>query len=145
MTARQIRKSAARPIDASGPHRCFSSKLFGNPCATAAATASTTNRLDAQGSVERGPYCRDGANIAIERDLGLTPQLAKGTGPSGRGIAVQGDLIIAPGSTIRTGRDLVGNIAVVGDADIGASSGTPRITIGRNLIGDITVRGTVRS
>ncbi len=96
-------------------------------------------------SVGQNLTVRDGANITIERDLGLNAQPPKGTGPPGRGIAVQGNLIIAPGNTIRIGRDLVGEISVVGNADIGASSGTRRITIGRNLFGGITVRGTVLS
>src|SRR4029079_12239932 len=60
----------------------------------------------------------DGANITVERDLGPNAQPAKGTGPAGQGIAVQGNLVIEPGSTIRIGRDLVGNILVVGNADI---------------------------
>ncbi len=94
-------------------------------------------------SVGQNLTIRDGANITIERDLGLNLQPFKGTGPSGQGIAVQGNVTIAPGSTIRIARDLVGNLTVLGNADIGASSGTPRITIGRNLIGGITVRGVV--
>ncbi len=94
-------------------------------------------------SVGQNLTIRDGANVTIERDLGLNPQPFKGTGPAGRGIAVQGNLTIAPGSTIRLARDLVGDILVVGNADIGVSSGASRITIGREVLGDIAVRGTV--
>ena len=79
---------------------------------------------------------RDGANITVGRAPGPNAQPAKGTGPAGQGITVQGNLIIAPGSAIRIGRDLVGNILVVGNADIGTGSGTPRITVGRNVIGE---------
>jgi hypothetical protein len=88
---------------------------------------------------------RDGANITVQRDLGLNGQPAKGTGPAGQGIAVQGNLIIEPGSIIRIDRDLVGNITVLGNADIGTLSGTPRISIGRNLLGDVNVRGQLLS
>ena len=96
-------------------------------------------------SVGQNLTIRDGANITVQRDLGLNAQPAKGTGPSGQGIAVQGNLVIEPGSTIRIGRDLVGNISVVGNADIGAASGTPRISVGRNVIGDVIVRGQLLS
>ena len=96
-------------------------------------------------SVGQNLTIRDGANVTITRDLGLNAQPFKGTGPAGQGIGVEGNLIIAPGSTIRIGRDLVGDISVVGNADFGATSGTPRITIGRDNLGGISVRGTLLS
>jgi hypothetical protein len=39
----------------------------------------------------------------------------------------------------------VGNVSVLGNADIGSLSGTPRISIGRNILGDFSIRGQLLS
>lgn len=78
----------------------------------------------------------NGAGLVIGRDLGAAPQPAKGTGPSGQGVLINGNLALAEGSSILIGRDLTGNFQVDGQA-----SGTSRITIGRGGSGQFIIRG----
>lgn len=81
----------------------------------------------------------DGAQIVIGRDVGLTAQAAKGTGPAGQGILIKGNLVINPGSSVVINRNIVGPIVIQGDL-VGAS----RLIVNGNVPpGGIVVGGTV--
>ncbi|WZO98702.1 hypothetical protein EP7_000290 [Isosphaeraceae bacterium EP7] len=57
----------------------------------------------------------DGASITVGRDLGLTAQPAKGTGPSGQGMVVQGNFTIGATSALKIVRNVVGSVVVQGN------------------------------
>ena len=48
----------------------------------------------------------NGANMVVGRDLGLTLQVAKGSGLGGQGLYVNGNFTIAPGSTVAVVRNV---------------------------------------
>lgn len=67
----------------------------------------------------------NGANFSVARDFGLVPQPAKGSGPAGQGLALTGDLAIAPNAGFSVGRRLDGFLVIDGNA-----SGVSRALIG---------------
>jgi hypothetical protein len=70
---------------------------------------------------------QDGADMAVDRYIGLTAQLAKGTGPAGRGVLVTGNTTVAPGSTLSVGLGFPNGSAFVTS---GFLSGLSRIQVG---------------
>lgn len=66
-------------------------------------------------SVGQSAVLINGASIVSGRDLGPFDQPAKGTGPAGRGMLIQGDLVVGPGSSIAASRYNFGPIIVRGE------------------------------
>jgi hypothetical protein len=70
----------------------------------------------------------NGANFTTGRDLGLTPQAAKGSGLAGQGMFVNGNLTIGTGSVISIGRNIPfgvvinGNLTGFGNWSVGGQS-----------------------
>jgi hypothetical protein len=58
----------------------------------------------------------NGASIIAGRDIGLAPQGAKGSGLSGQGGLIQGNLVVGTGSTIAPVRYIDANIIVQGSS-----------------------------
>lgn len=70
-----------------------------------------------------------GASIRVTRDLGLTPQIPKGSGPAGVGASIGGDLTIDQGSVFAVGRRLAAQFSVFGNVnEPGATNLFDRIT-----------------
>ena len=85
------------------------------------------NSLSVGGSVTLS----GGSSFIINRDLGLTPQPAKGSGPAGQGGLINGNLTIDAGSVFRIGRRQDSQLIVNGTiSEPGAANFTDRIIIG---------------
>lgn len=67
----------------------------------------------------------NGSNLVVTRDIGLTPQAAKGTGIGGQGALIEGNVAIGAGSSLTIGRSIV-NIFLVN----GTTAGASRINVG---------------
>src|SRR5439155_21431901 len=78
------------------------------------------NFLNVTGNV----VVENGSTFAIDRDLGLIAQAAKGTDPGGQGGVIQGNLEVQPGGSFLIGRSIDAPFLVNGSV-----TGTSRIVV----------------
>ena len=71
------------------------------------------------------PDLQRGANMTVGRDIGLIPQVAKGSGIGGQGLYVNGNLTIGANDSVAVGRNIPFGVVVNGNL-----SGFSRFTVG---------------
>jgi len=104
---------------------------------TPGGTIGDLNSLSVGGSIS----LTGGSSFGINRDLGLVGQIAKGSGPSGQGGVINGNLTINPGSTFLINRTLRGPLYIFGTIiEPGAPSPFSRLVI-RNVSPSLIVSG----
>ena len=60
---------------------------------------------------------RNGADLIVGRDIGLNTQPDKGTSTGGKGALINGNMYIAPGSSMQVGRALDSGFVIQGRLD----------------------------
>jgi hypothetical protein len=79
-----------------------------------------------------------GATVNVGRDLGLLTQPTKGSAVGGKGMLVQGNFVIDPGSQFVIDRNLAGPVEVRGNFN-----GTSRFVVQGQILAPVTVLGNI--